>query len=76
MTISIHIYISIYIYIDMYTSPRASKAYIDSRKNCDQEMLQCGSWDDGLFGDLPGGNPRPKKKREERNERGEREAPW
>ncbi|CAL1132318.1 unnamed protein product [Cladocopium goreaui] len=36
-----------------------------------EEMLRCGSWDDGLFGDLPGGKPCPprQKKREEREER-------
>jgi hypothetical protein len=30
-----------------------------------KEMLRCGSWDDGLFGDL-GGKPCPRQKREER----------
>eukprot|EP00435_Cladocopium_sp_Y103_P008509 s435_g2.t1 len=34
-----------------------------------EEMLRAGSWDDGLFGDLPGGCPRPKKKRDEREDR-------
>lgn len=37
-----------------------------------EEMLRCGSWDDGLFGDL-GGKPCPRQKREEREAKPERD---